>query len=441
MTDHAANCAAAREVMGLMISSDAMAPDLAAAREHIAGCPSCRAHLESLQADHQRLMDLASSHDDRIANLTLQAVNALPEVPVVKPTNRNGWRWIMRHRTGSLAAAAAIIVFMVVFFQSTGPSFDAWAEVLESVRSATSSQFRLRDMNGGNVEARQTYDPRGTAHRTYEDGRLVEAMYVDFEAGQVVYMAYPLRLAARMTMTEELVQDFRTHDPATTFDFLRDYEHEDLGRRRIDGRRAVGIRVTDARFLAERLERAQLELWVDPDTRLPIRFDVIGEVQGGRGQRHVRFDQFVWNQELPADEFRPEIPADFDLEGGVDLAVDEAHCREGLRLYAEVVGRYPRTLAYESLKVDLWASPGARARDVGDMVVDMFRIRMASTFYGELVSADRAVVYHGDVVRPGERDGVLLRWREGDDAYRVVFGDLHTATMTGAELLTLEGRR
>jgi hypothetical protein len=440
MTELSRDCERARDAMNLLISREVASPEVAAARRHLATCAGCRAFLARLQEDEERLRNLASTHDERIRNLTLRAINALPEEPVRRDRGHERWRWIMARRRGGLAAAAAIIVFLVVYFQGTGPAFEAWAEVLETVRQATTAQFRLRDMSGSGIEARQTYGAGGTAHRTYEDGELVEAMYVDFDAGEVLYVAYPLRFATRMRMTDELVQDFRRHDPATTFDFLRDYEYEELGRRRIDGRQAVGIRITDARFLAERMERAELELWVDPESKLPIRFDVTGQVEGGRRTRHVRFDEFVWNEPLPADEFHPEIPAGYRVKEGVELAVDEAHCLEGLRVHAEVVGRYPSTLAYESLKAELWRSPGARDRDVAEMVADMFRIRMASTFYGELVREDRGVVYLGHEVRPGEAARVLMRWRIGEDTYRVIFGDLRAETVSGERLLELEGR-
>jgi len=438
MTDSRNTCESTREVMGLLISSDATVPELAAAREHLAHCTECLDYLKQMQEDERQLMNFASRHEQRIRDLKLQTVNALPGIPVRPEPVPSRWRWFMSKGIRPLAATAAVVIFLVVLMQGTGPSFEAWAEVIETVRKATTSQFRLRDMGSGNVEARQAYSDKGTSHRTFEDGNLTEAMFVDFDKGQVVYLAYPLNLAAKMTMSDELIQDFHEHDPAKTFDFLQEYEFEELGSRRIDGRRAVGIRVTDGRFLAERMERAELELWVDPDTKLPIRFDVRGEIEGGSRTKHVRFYDFRWNEPLPDDEFNPEIPRGFRLIDGIDLAVDEEHCIDGLRIFADVVGRYPSTLAYESLKSELWSSPQARRRNVGDMVVDMFRIRTASTFYGQLIKDEMSVVYFGHTVRPGDNDKVLLRWKTGDDQYRVVYGDLHAETVTGGELLELE---
>jgi hypothetical protein len=440
MTDKPGTCEAVRDSLSLLVSADAAVPEATQARQHLADCAECRAYLAGLQADADQLDQFAASHEPLIRTLMLQTINALPETPPGTTLSSRRWRWLLDRRVQRLAAVAAVVVFLVVYFQGTGPTFDAWAEVIASVRKATTAQFRLRDMTGSDVEARQAYSAGGTSHRTYEDGRLVEAMFVDFTAAELLYLAYPLQFGARMTLTEELIADHRRHDPAETFDFLQEYEFEDLGQRRIDGRTAVGIRVTDARFLAERMERAELELWVDPETKLPIRFDVTGEVDGGRRTKHVRFDQFVWNESLPADEFAPPVPEGFRLIDGVDLAVDEDHALAGLRLFADVVGRYPTSLAYESLKVELWQSPGARRRDVAAMVVDMFRIRLASTFYGSLVRDRKDVVYFGHRTRPGDGDRVLLRWRLADDSYRVVFGDLRTADVDGARLLDLESR-
>ena len=438
MTDSQITCESTRDVMGLLISSDATVPELVAAREHLADCAECHDYLKQMKEDERQLIDFASSHEQRIRDLKLQAVNALPTVPVRPEQQLNRWRWIMKKGIRPLAAAAAIIVFLVVWMQGTDPSFEAWAEVIESVRQATTSQFRLRDMGGSNVEARQTYSAKGTAHRTFEDGKLTEAMFVDFDKSEVLYLAHPLKLAARMTMSAELVQDFHEHDPAETFNFLQEYEFEKLGSKRIDGRKAVGIRITDGRFLAERMEHAELELWVDPETKLPIRFDVTGEIDGGSRTKHVRFYDFRWNEPLPHDEFNPEIPQGYRLVGGINLAVDEEHCIEGLRIFADVTDRYPSTLAYETLKGELWSSPQAKRRDVGDMVVDMFRIRTASTFYGRLVKDEMSVVYFGNNVRPGDSEKVLLRWKTGEDQYRVICGDLHAETVSGEELLELE---
>ena len=89
------------------------------------------------------------------------------------------------------------------------------------------------------------------------------------------------------------------------------------------------------------------------------------------GERlYVRFYDFRWNETLPEDEFNPKIPRDYRLLEGIDLVVDEEHCLDGLRIFADLVGRYPSTMAYETLKKELLSSPGSRKQDVGDRISD-----------------------------------------------------------------------
>jgi hypothetical protein len=426
-----------------MISSDAEPEAVDLTRAHLESCSACSDYFQGLQEDAQALAKLAEAHARHVEHLKRRTIANLARSSV-RPHSRNSrlWRIVVRRPRRTAAVAAVLTAaLLVVFLRGPESSFDAWAEVVDSIRNASSAQFRLRKVDGGNVEARQIYSQRGTCHLTFEDGELVEAMYVDFDRRSLLYMAYPLRMAARMSIDPSIADSFRSHDPARTFDFLREYEYEDLGRRSIDGHQAVGIRITDARFLAERMERAELELWVDPASKLPIRFDVIGDVAGDSRKRHVRFYDFRWNEPLAEDVFHPEIPADFDVHAGTELRIDEEHFLEGLRLFADVVGRYPTSLAYESVKIELWRSPGARVRSVGPMVLRMFQIRLASDFYGELVKEESGVVYYGHDVKPEDAHRILVRWRIDEESYRVVFGNLDVETVDPARLIDLEERR
>lgn len=58
--------------------------------------------------------------------------------------------------------------------------------------------------------------------------------------------------------------------------------------------------------------------------------------------------------------------------------------------------------------------------------------------YGQLIKDDMSVVYFGNTVRPDEGAKALLRWKIGEDRYRVIFGDLRAETVSGDELLELE---
>lgn len=438
MTDERKTCANIQDLIAGMVSADVSVPELAAARAHLESCADCRDYRDALQADGEWLAAYADAHAGRIATLRNRAVAALPDA---RPVRVAGWRRFARSgalRT-ALAASLAGVVFLAVFFGGEGESV-VWAEVYETVARITSGRFRLTDRTGSDVNSEQIFSERGLSHRTYEDGRVVESLHLDYEDRVVTYLAYSLELAVQLEIDDSMIDAYEDRSPDKLFAFLTENEHEDLGRRRIDGRRLQGVRVVDAAFMAERLDHAELELWVDPEDRLPVRLEVKGEVAGGQRRRHVRFHDFRWNIDIPEAEFHPEIPDGYSVSRGPRLVLDEDGCLEGLRLFADITGgRYPSTLAYESVRVELWRDLEPDRSEIGGLIADMFRIRVACQFYGRLVEREAGPVYFGHAVRDDDPDRVLLRWQLEDDRYRVIYGDLRAGTVSGEELLRLEG--
>jgi hypothetical protein len=63
---------------------------------------------------------------------------------------------------------------------------------------------------------------------------------------------------------------------------------------------------------------------------------------------------------------------------------------------------------------------------------------MLGGFYQTLVQQKKDPAYYGKVVKPGDAAQVLLRWKTGDNEYRVIFGDLHAETVDAEALAKLE---
>ena len=59
-------------------------------------------------------------------------------------------------------------------------------------------------------------------------------------------------------------------------------------------------------------------------------------------------------------------------------------------------------------------------------------------FYMTLVEDQKEPMYYGKIVKPGDAALVLMRWKTGENEYRVIFGDLHAATVNAEALATLE---
>jgi hypothetical protein len=129
---------------------------------------------------------------------------------------------------------------------------------------------------------------------------------------------------------------------------------------------------------------------------------------------------------------------------------EESIAIEGLRACALFTGRYPESLAaidghLSKIIRQLGENPAAEvqstgldagpARTRGERIVSICRLM---SFYTFLCGDRREPVYYGKVVKPGEADRILLRWRFTLNDYRVIYGDLHTETVSADWLAHLE---
>jgi hypothetical protein len=173
---------------------------------------------------------------------------------------------------------------------------------------------------------------------------------------------------------------------------------------------------------------------------------------------------------VSAAEFNPVIPADFTAaptDGMKMPAMTEETALEGLKLCRELNGKYPDDLnlmtliqtatesfeksgAFDNLKSGepkgtdgtpeeqkkkFMDDVQAQAKKVMDK---MMPIQALGGFYMTLVQEKKDPAYYGKVVKPGDATQVLLRWKTGDNEYRVIFGDLHAITVDAGTLTKLE---
>lgn len=62
----------------------------------------------------------------------------------------------------------------------------------------------------------------------------------------------------------------------------------------------------------------------------------------------------------------------------------------------------------------------------------MLKAAAVSAFYRKLANEKREPEYFGATVKPGDAEGVLLRWKLDDGQYRVIYGDLRVETVHAA---------
>lgn len=150
--------------------------------------------------------------------------------------------------------------------------------------------------------------------------------------------------------------------------------------------------------------------------------------------------------ELSGKKFTPE-------ERNVALRMfrlNEKDIIQGLTVFLELSdGRYPSKLDAKTTLTEaeaLWRakhgeiSPDEttgkkKKKEAKEAIYDIF---FATAFYDKLVREKKGIAYYGDKVKPGDSNGVVVRWEQSRGKYRVIFGDLRIETVSKDKLAELE---
>jgi hypothetical protein len=137
------------------------------------------------------------------------------------------------------------------------------------------------------------------------DAKQKKALEIDF-----------VRKAARFIQVDDKRWQEMARGLTNPIDKLRSLKNDDaepLGEEILDGRKTQIYRLKKADFFMEvRFGKEDTaKLWADPKTGLPIRISVEGPTPDGKDKNFIIFDQFTWNEPLPAEMFKMEIPAGF----------------------------------------------------------------------------------------------------------------------------------
>ncbi len=132
------------------------------------------------------------------------------------------------------------------------------------------------------------------------------------------------------------------------------------------------------------------------------------------------------------------------------LSLNEKDLIQGLTVFLELSdGRYPSKLDMKIALTEteaLWRakhggiSPDEttgkkKKKEAKEATYDIF---FATAFYDKLVREKRDIAYYGDKVKPGDSNGVVVRWEQSRGKYRVIFGDLRIETVSKDKLAELE---
>jgi hypothetical protein len=399
------------------------------------------------------------SHRDKLEQ---ELFAALARQPQQQKQTIKIWRIIMKSRITKLATAVAVIVVALLIMLDVISNSDSvvWAEVLDNANQAEAFAYRMKMNLAGMIEGNDGSELEaevlvskeyGVRIDSYRQGQLNAKMYLSTLGRRAVTIMPKENTRSRMTLTDALFEKAAREngDPRKMVEKATKYYDTELGRHIIDGIEVEGIACHDPIIVEGVLtgvaggmvDRVVGRLWADTKHYLPVRLEVEIFTDSNEKLVDVVTYDYQWNIQIDPNEFIPEIPDDGDLGANVVITADVESTMQGLSFFAEQAGgKYPTDLSEMTIGREL--REALRAKFGGDVPwpdeQEIFFLQMAIRFYTTLVFEDREPAYYGDKVTAEFPNAVLMRWREDDGLYKVIFGDLSTKQVTAGQLVVLE---
>jgi outer membrane lipoprotein-sorting protein len=405
--------------------------------------------------------------DERMFQDVLQARRQIPQNP---RTVFDRWRAIMRSPSMRLAMAAAVMVACgigVSLWNRTGSAL-ALADVLARMEEIRAFRYQHSSKMYGTDPNKPPSLETGIRWVSKEYGVKTRAERPDPNGGKSLLRENWFLPDKKTSLTllhdrkrywrVELGDDLTKRawelmgDPSALTRQILKGKYGSLGRSIVDGIEVEGFRTTDPTDWGPSIREIDAKIWVDVKTRLPVRYEVTDtDFHSVRVQ--TVYDNFQWDVPVKASEFEPVIPEGFT--GTVikyPARITEETAIQGLRLLVNLLGRYPDAPNFDETVLKLAQkseTPAARRlqeetkglapAEITNRLADfLVPIRGAAEFYVRLHQEGKDPAYYGKAVTPRDADKVLLRWKLSDQEYRVIFGDLHAATVSPEKLAELE---
>jgi outer membrane lipoprotein-sorting protein len=197
---------------------------------------------------------------------------------------------------------------------------------------------------------------------------------------------------------------------------------------------------------------AKIEVWFDPATTLPVRVDLLGV--DPRGALAIRLENFHWGLQ-DSKLFEVSIPAGYTKIPTTNVKADEIteYVVYGLSTFAKYNnGRYPPVkYVYGDEQGEALRKLMGMSRDALGWVQPRKDLKWSRPQEGEFAHGSFGLswinsiqrdfpegVYNGKTVTPQDANKVLVRWQLDNGNYRVIFGNLTSATVSPSRLRQLE---
>ncbi|MGB2865280.1 MAG: hypothetical protein WBC05_18265 [Sedimentisphaerales bacterium] len=391
---------------------------------------------------------------------------------------------IMKSRITKLAAAAVIFIAVLAGLPLLDDGGVALADVLAKIEQVREYMYRMKMTTTGNlttgmpseqeiaITVSNDYGTKWDMDMTVpgSDEKMNQQVYVLPGQKIVVSLMPKTKQYMRMELDDDWLARMKkqNNDPREVIKKIMNCEYTELGKSVIDGIEVEGFQTTDPVYFGGAVEEGTFTLWVDAETWLPVRSEEDFKMGEQTNVHGITYD-YQWDIPVNASEFEPVIPEDFTAfaTDGIKMpGMSEQDAIEGLRLFAEMAGRYPEKITFVELGQEILAL----SQDMENMKfltdkLEKLREELSRTqmteeeirnavmkksmetmqplqspgwFHMMLVTDKKEPAYYGGLVTPDDADAVLMRWKISDNEYRIIFGDLSVGNVTAEELVNLE---
>ncbi len=346
----------------------------------------------------------------------------------MKNLKRSAW-------AGSLAAAVIIVV--VTLMQLTAAS--ALAQALEKVRDVQSVRYKQSLTMPDPINPQKTKTVESTVtvvEPAWISTEMPEMTIIfDYKAGKGLTLEPKGKSAIRMDI-QNVPKEQQQENALTKLRKVDEKQARDLGEQEINGRKARVYQYGKA----EDGGTLGMKIWIDTETRLPVRMEMGGQL-GMLPKMQTVCTDFQWDVKVDKALLNLEVPKGYQV---TDMAVNvappaEADLLAALKTAAELDGgKFPDTFSMmgfmQSFKTrfgDL-KNPDAKIRNQAaeQMAVMMRGMRFLGT---PNVGSDWH--YAGKDAKLGDATRPIFWYRpQGKETYRVIDGALQVKEVPPAEL-------
>ncbi len=366
----------------------------------------------------------------------------------------------MKNPLTKMSIAAILLVALIILFSGTGQSSIAWGKLLDRLAQMDYTYHHqwIITQEQGEPAVIESVISKSQEYGIRQDilwaGEAFSTVYIPRDSNSMIQLLHSNRQVITTVMNPEQMDEIQLKtDPSLWIKQAMEFQHRLLDPQDLDGITVEGIEVTDSNYMAVLFEESSAHIWVNVETQLPERIEINGTSEQGKLSIDMIASQFDWEAQLNAQVFEPNIPADYQHSTPMNATDSRQAGIQSLRDYATLTrGQYPAQLSIMSfmreavmaIALERFTDPNAVYPTNAKMPLtskDVQRLagfKHMGVFYGELMADCNDVVYYGDHVMAQHSDMILLRWRDKQDSYQVIFGNLEAAQVTFDELAVLE---